>query len=66
MEKILDMTSKIRYATERRARDKANQSTDPNTGANKAKPAQTEPTILTNLTQTLNTNQEDVSVVIRP
>ena len=55
--KIIDMTSKVRYATEKRAQDRANQSSDPVTITNKIKPTQSEPAISANLTQTPNTNQ---------
>ena len=46
--KIINITSKIRYATEKRAQDRANQSSDPATAANKIKPAQSEPAISEN------------------
>ena len=42
------MTSKIRYDTEKKAQDKANQSSDPTMAANKIKPTQSEPTISAN------------------
>ena len=55
--KIINMTSKIRYATEKRAQDRANQSSDPATATNKVKPTQSEPTSSANLTQTPSSNQ---------
>ena len=51
------MTSKVRSATEKRAQDKANQSSDPVAVTNKVKPTQQEPTISANLTQTPGSNQ---------
>ena len=51
------MTSEVRYATEKRAQDRANQSSDPAAITNKIKPTQSEPAISANLTQTPNTNQ---------